>query len=177
MNCQEILPKFNRLTVLKKEFEENLEKTRRDGKPRNLYELKKEIEELLIDIKSQEGMESLNNKLTGDIFEQMLKAREIMGEREVMGPEEVKKAFGIEVPESEVPPIPFNETELKRAKELGQFLVLRVDKTQDGQPLTMQKLMNNLKKILKIKTGVKYFVIQTGMLKSCFTSGVKILSK
>ncbi len=28
MNCQEILPKFNRLTVLKKEFEESLEKTR-----------------------------------------------------------------------------------------------------------------------------------------------------
>ncbi len=80
------------------------------------------------------------SKLEGSIKEQIEKAQEMMGEKEVMGPSEIKKAFGIEIKESEVPPIPFNEAELERAKELGQFLVLRVNKAQDGQALNMLKM-------------------------------------
>ena len=82
--------------------------------------------------------------LEGSIEEQIPRAKEIMGNREVMGPAEVKKAFGIEIAESELPPIPFNEQELKKAKELDQFLVLRVNKAPDGQPLTISKMQEIL---------------------------------
>ena len=104
-------------------------------------ELKKVLE-LYNKIKSIGKRETYveTGKIDGPVEEQISRAREIMGDSEVMGINEVKSAFGIEVPESEVPPIPFSETELERAKELNQFLVLRADTTQDGQSLTMLKM-------------------------------------
>ena len=67
------------------------------------------------------------------------RAREIMDD-DFLGVEAVKKAFGIEIAPQDIPPIPFNEAELLRAKELGQFLILRVDRAPDGEPLTMLKM-------------------------------------
>lgn len=52
------------------------------------------------------------------------------------GAAEVEKAFGIEA--SNVPAISFTEDELKRARELGQMLVLEVPNAPDGSPLTMK---------------------------------------
>jgi len=71
-------------------------------------------------------------------------ARKILG-KDFLGVEEVKKAFNIEE-EIELPPIPFSWKEIKRAKELGQMLILRIDRRSDGVPLTMvniKKLLNN----------------------------------
>ncbi len=64
-------------------------------------------------------------------------AREILGE-DVLGAEAVEATFGFS-PE-DIPPIPFSVKELERAKELNQFLELRIDKTADGQPLDMNKM-------------------------------------
>ncbi|PIT87945.1 MAG: hypothetical protein COU31_00050 [Candidatus Magasanikbacteria bacterium CG10_big_fil_rev_8_21_14_0_10_40_10] len=61
-----------------------------------------------------------------------------------MGPEQVKKAFGIDLDPKLIPEIPFSQVDLEKARELGQFLVLRVDKAPDGQPLTMEKMENIL---------------------------------
>ena len=83
--------------------------------------------------------------LSGEIFEQIKNAKEILGKQDVMGPEEVKKAFGIEINPEDIPKIPFEKAELERAKELDQFLVLRVDKAPDGKPLSMQKINEILK--------------------------------
>ena len=83
--------------------------------------------------------------LSGEIFEQIKNAKEILGKQDVMGPEEVKKAFGIEINLEDIPKIPFEKAELERAKELDQFLVLRVDKAPDGKPLSMQKINEILK--------------------------------
>lgn len=69
-------------------------------------------------------------------------AREIM-EQDVLGPEAVAKTFGRELKPEEIPAIPFSKEDLERAKELGQFLVLRVDKTADGRSLSMRQ-QNNL---------------------------------
>ena len=71
--------------------------------------------------------------------EDIERAREVLGQ-DVLGPEQVKKAFGIELDPDEVPDIPFSKEELERAKELGQMLVLRLDRTTDGETLTMEKL-------------------------------------
>ncbi|MBI5077362.1 hypothetical protein HZB94_03190 [Candidatus Falkowbacteria bacterium] len=65
----------------------------------------------------------------------------MLGEKNVFGPEEVEKTWGVRL--EEAPDIPFFVEELERARELGQFLILRVDKAPDGQPLTMKK-MNEL---------------------------------
>ena len=91
--------------------------------------------------------------LSGEIFEQIKNAKEILGKQDVMGPEEVKKAFGIEINLEDIPKIPFEKAELERAKELNQFLVLRVDKAPDGEPLSMQKINEILKG--KVSDGSK----------------------
>jgi hypothetical protein len=68
-------------------------------------------------------------------------AMEIMGERDVLGPEAVEKVFGIKLKPDEIPAIPFSIAELERAEEFGQYLILRTDKDDLGQPLTMKNLM------------------------------------
>ena len=99
--------------------------------------------------------ETREGKIEGSVEEQISRAREIMGDSEVMGPNEIKNSFGVEMGFEEVPPIPFSESELERAKELGQFLVLRVPKAKDGQPFTMQKINESLEKDFKDKSKGK----------------------
>jgi len=113
-------------------------------------------------------------KIEGELGEQLDRAREIMGEREFMGPNEIKKAFGIEIPESEIPPIPFSVQELKKAKELNQFLVLRIDTTQDGQSLTMLKMHEILSEDFSKKGAgdVLYSTAGWKEKESFFTDGV-----
>ena len=102
--------------------------------------------------KDKEG--AREGKMEGTIIEQIRTAREIMGEKEVMGPEQIEKAFGIKLRTEEVPAIPFSKFELKRAKDLGQFLVLRTGKASDGKPLTMEKMNEKLSsKFEKDKKG------------------------
>ncbi|NCU41810.1 MAG: hypothetical protein EOM19_03755 [Candidatus Moranbacteria bacterium] len=88
----------------------------------------------------------------GDIREQMLRAKEIMRE-DFFAAEQIEKAFGIKVKPEQIPEIPFKREDLERAKELGQFLILRVDKANDGKPLTMAKMNELLKG--KVKDGTK----------------------
>ena len=66
-------------------------------------------------------------------------ARELLG-KDVFGPEEVQKAFGIEIHPDQIPPIPYSYEQLEKAKELHEMLVLRVDKDSQGKPLTMQNM-------------------------------------
>jgi len=67
------------------------------------------------------------------------KAAEIMGV-DFFGPAAIEKTFGIQLEQCDIPAIPFSEAELERAEELGQFLILRVNQTADGQPLTMENM-------------------------------------
>lgn len=69
------------------------------------------------------------------------KAKEMMNGC-FFGIEEVKKAFGIELKETDIPALPPME-EVERHAKLGHTLRLRVNKAPDGKPLTMQK-MNEL---------------------------------
>ena len=47
MNCQEIKKNIEKLEKLKKEFNAEMEKIRKDGKAGKVWELKKEIEEIV----------------------------------------------------------------------------------------------------------------------------------
>lgn len=62
------------------------------------------------------------------------------GKTNVFGREEIKKAFGFEIPESEIPPIPYTKERLEQARRNGEMLVLRVAKDISGKPMTMQRI-------------------------------------
>lgn len=79
-------------------------------------------------------LETMKEDLYGASME---KAREIMG-KDFLGPEEIKKALGIEV--DKVPGIPFTANEIEKAKGLGQMFILRVEKASNGEPLTIEKI-------------------------------------
>ena len=79
----------------------------------------------------------------GEFNTQLEEAKERFGE-DFFGEEQVEKAFGITLAPEDVPDIPFEQAELEKAKELGQMLVLRVDRAADGTPLTMQKMQELL---------------------------------
>jgi len=83
-------------------------------------------------------------KLEGAIAEQIETAIEILGKENVFGPKEVEATFGVHV--REVPGIPFSMEELERAKKLGQMLVLRVESTDDGTPMSLETMNNILVK-------------------------------
>ena len=70
-------------------------------------------------------------------------AKELLGE-DLIGPEEIEKTWGVR-PE-DVPEIPFSREELERAKEMGQMLVLRVEKTEDGKPMSLEAMIDIIQK-------------------------------
>ena len=72
------------------------------------------------------------------------KAERIMGKENFLGLEAIKATFDFTPNIKDIPKIPFDEKTLKRAKELNQYLVLRINTTSGKEPLTMEK-MNELK--------------------------------
>ena len=66
------------------------------------------------------------------------KAERIMDKKNFIGPDALKKIYGIEP--KDVPSISFSEPELREAKERGEFLILRLDTLPNGKPTTMQNL-------------------------------------
>lgn len=68
----------------------------------------------------------------------MKEAKEIFGQ-DFLGPKQTGEAFngmlGFEIPE-----IPFSQEDLERARGLNQFLILRTDKTSDGERLSINKM-------------------------------------
>lgn len=69
---------------------------------------------------------------------------EKLGKENVFGPKEVEKTFGVRL--AEVPGIPFSVEELERAEKFGQMLVLRIDKTEDGKPMSLLAMNDILAK-------------------------------
>lgn len=88
-------------------------------------------------------------------------AEKLFGQ-DFLGPEQIKEAFlsQVEIPEI-IPLIPFSKDELERAQKLGQILILRVNETRDGSPLTMEKiydLMNNeIKDKVKVLSHIDWY--------------------
>ena len=67
------------------------------------------------------------------------RAQEIMGE-DFFGAEDFKTTFGFDVP-VEIPPIRFSPADLKEAQEHGEMLVLRVGHDNEGNPMTMKRIL------------------------------------
>ena len=69
----------------------------------------------------------------------IIEASEIMKD-DFFGPEEIGKAFQVELDPNEIPAQPFSREELKHFQQEGYFLSLRIDHDKDGNPLTIQQL-------------------------------------
>jgi hypothetical protein len=114
-------------------------------KERTLSEIEKIRRRIEESGKVPEGFfEEKREGLSGELSEQMKNAREILGSRDVLGPEEIEKTFNIKLKMEDVPKIPFSKEELEKAKELGQFLILRIDKAKDGTALSMKNMQDLL---------------------------------
>ncbi|MCX6800095.1 MAG: AAA family ATPase, partial [Candidatus Falkowbacteria bacterium] len=61
-------------------------------------------------------------KLEGTVSEQFKQAQEIMAEN-FYGPAEIKDTFGFSPRSSDIPPIPYSQIELRKAKDLGEHLI------------------------------------------------------
>ena len=121
-------------------------------------------------------------KLEGTVAEQSERAVELLGKENVFGPKEVEKTFGVLV--KEVPGIPFSVEELERAEKIGQMLVLRVDKTKDGKPMSLEAMSNIVVKkwkkdeaMLRTHEGWKSFVGEEAFTKNAPRSGWALVSK
>jgi len=71
-------------------------------------------------------------------------AKEIL-KQDFLGKEEIEKAFDIKIEDKNIPEIPFTKEDIEKAKELGQFLILRTDKIGKKTTLTMENLNKHLK--------------------------------
>jgi MoxR-like ATPase len=89
-------------------------------------------------------------KLEGSKLEQVTRAAEILG-NDFLGPDQVQKAFGIELSPDQIPDIPFSEEELLKAVAFEQMLVLRTNKLSTGEPATMKNMSKSLEATFKSK--------------------------
>lgn len=92
-----------------------------------------EARELLEEAESEE--ETASSSESPDIE----RARELLGS-DFLGQEAVEKAFDITLDESMMPDIPFSDEELEAAQG-KERLILTIEETPDGVPLTMEQMV------------------------------------
>ena len=133
-------------------------------------------------LKEAEAIRKAERKETGETME-FQEAKEIFGE-DLLGPEEIEKTWGFQ-PDA-IPEIPFSREELERAKEMGQMLLLRVEQTEDGKPMSLETINDILVKkwkkegkgeILKTADGWKNWIGEDRFKKEAPRSGWALVSK
>jgi hypothetical protein len=129
--CSQLRLKLSELKNLKIEFDLELGNIEQSKSASTATRLQSEIQELI-------------KKLNESFHVSIERAKEIMGSREVLGPKEIEKAYGIKLVAEIIPPIPFSRKELEIAMENGQFLVLRSNVDHEGNPLTMERVRTSL---------------------------------
>ncbi len=81
--------------------------------------------------------------LPGELSEQIKMAQEMMergGKEFFLGPDDLGEAFGFKLEAKDVPPIPFSREEIELHQKLGDMLVLNIDRTPEGLPLTIEEM-------------------------------------
>ena len=123
-------------------------------------------------------------KLEGPIGEQIEVAIEKLGKENVFGPKEIERAFGVKI--EDVPGIPFSVEELESAERLGQMLVLRVDKTAEGKPMSLEAMSDMMVKkwkdegkgdLLRTAEGWKNWIGEELFTKESPRTGWALVSK
>ncbi len=136
--CQNLTASIKTLAGLKRDFDIYTIKESYNIPKAN--ETKKQIEDMIIQLDIIEighNLELAKNSMGNDF----------------LGPNEIKVAFSNKVEIDKIPPIPFSFAELRKAKELGQFLILRL-------PMTMKQIHGKLDG--KLKNGRKILYASDG---------------
>ena len=91
---------------------------------------------------------NIGKKETEGVETSLEQAEEIMGEN-FYGSKEIFNTFGFEFPAEKIPPIPYGQEVLEKAKENGEMLVLRVKNDGLGTPMTMKRMNEIMQTILE----------------------------
>lgn len=87
------------------------------------------------------------------------KAQEIMGEKQFFGAEVIEQTFSIKLAAKDIPPVPFTAQELEAAQKDGMFLMLQIDKAQDGKALTIYRMIDLIRKSPRFRQEkIKFFI-------------------
>jgi hypothetical protein len=75
-----------------------------------------------------------------DLIRQIEQAQEIMGQEFFLGPDDIEQTFGFKLEAKDIPEISFSKEEIEQHQKLGDMLVLNLDKTPEGLPLTIEEM-------------------------------------
>ncbi len=128
LSCDNANEQLARIHELKQQFDDVYADIHQSDEHKQLV--------LKIKLQLETAIKTLRNQLGARIED----AREVMTDANFFGPDDVEHAFGVHLKPHEIPKIPFSLGELERARELGQFLVLRINRAPDNEPLTMEKM-------------------------------------
>ena len=110
---------------------------------REQTEIAEKIKNLLILIEKSKQEQRPIKEGEPDIFEKINLAQEIMernGKEFFLGPRDLEQAFGFKLEAKDIPELPFSQEEIERHRQLGDILILNLDKTPDGTPLTIEEM-------------------------------------
>jgi len=134
-NCPQLHKQYQELAKLREEFALAF----KEGEnTRNFSQTLKLEEQIITLIKEIREKLHVSIKQAKEIFD--TPEMKEQGITHVLGPAEIAKAFKMKLENIMIPQIPFSKKELIRAQELGQFLILRINIDDQGQPLTMKGL-------------------------------------
>lgn len=142
-DCQKSKKSFQTAAEIKTELDSELKSIR----PDNLNKAKELKEEISLSVeflwKKLPVMEKVAEKIFGEDF---------------CGSKAVEKVFGRKFAPKELPKIKFSLAELMLAKELGQVMILRIDKDGDGKDITMDNINKRLQSYIDLHTGTPFEV-------------------
>ena len=162
MTCPQLKIKYEELLTLQNKFQilnaafQAMKSNTSDERELIATELKKQ-QDYIAEFINSNFAEILHISIESakKIFDQGLE----QGKTNVIGPVEIEKAFNLKLNKKEIPKISFSKHELQKAKEMGKYLILRVDKDDHDQPLTMKGLCDMMMRQgydkQKNKTGTK----------------------
>lgn len=148
--CPKLKEQYAEAIKIKDTFPFILEKFGRDRNPEPAREFKSRYEKLCEEIRRLAGLQKENVQISPE------RAEKILGE-DYFGPETIEKTFEFKLKPEQIPPIPFSLTEIERAKELGHFLILRIDrvpgKIRKEVPLNLVQMKKKFGWLLDDKFG------------------------
>ena len=136
--CLQLKVQLAEIQSLFREFALALGKVRETRQTESLLKLQKEMEEKI---------ESMRENFFVT-WEKALKIMEKNGQEFFLGPDDIEATFGFKLEAKDIPKIPFSQEEIERHQELGDMLVLNVNKTPDGIPLTIEEMIERAMKTI-----------------------------
>jgi len=168
VSCPLLKQKMIELHSLQEQFNVAFEEGQKSKDFSEATKIKKQLEEVVKLIKAE--------LVTGTKSEQ---AAEIMG-KSFLGAEAVKKTFGIELNEKDIPPIMYTPEQLQEAEKRGEMLVLRVAVDKEGKPMTAKNVNDIVQPTTpdnKVLLAIDWYAKEKFFTDEALKTGWKLVSK